>query len=38
MLEDAHKVADLITLCRFEAGLEDAKTVLKYKYNKGGTR
>ena len=30
-LEDAHKVADLITLARFQKGLEDKRTILNYE-------
>lgn len=31
-LNDAHKVADLLTLARFQAGLPDARTVVNYEY------
>lgn len=31
MLIDAHKMADLITLARFRAGLQDARTVVEYQ-------
>jgi 5-methylcytosine-specific restriction endonuclease McrA len=31
MLTDPHKVADLLTLARFAAGLPDAKTIVKYE-------
>lgn len=33
ILTDSHKLADLITLARFHAGLPDAKTVIKYIEN-----
>jgi len=33
-LSDAKKVADLITLARFDAGLPDARTIVQYELTK----
>lgn len=32
LLNDQHKLADLITLARFQARLPDARTIVKYEY------
>jgi hypothetical protein len=34
-LNNAQTLEDLITLARFQAGLEDAKTIIKFEYTGG---